>query len=53
LGRCYFAAGDLENAIKYQRQAVEKHPQVQVMRRQLAMFEKALAEGHAKDKEKP
>lgn len=43
LGRCYFAAGDLENAVKYQRQAVEMHPQVQVMRRQLEQFEKALA----------
>ncbi len=43
LGRCYYATGDLENAIKYQRQAVEKHPQVQVMRRQLATFEEALS----------
>lgn len=44
LGRCYYAAGDLENAIKYQRQAVAMHPKVQVMQKQLKMFEKALAE---------
>ncbi len=44
LGRCYFAAGDLENAIKSQRQAVKMHPQVQVMQKQLEMFEKAQAE---------
>jgi tetratricopeptide (TPR) repeat protein len=44
LGRCYYAAGDYENAVKYQRQAVEKIPYEQVMKRQLALFEKALAE---------
>jgi len=43
LGRCYYAVGDLENAIKYQRQAVEKHPQVQVLRNQLKLFEDTLA----------
>ncbi|HCK42337.1 MAG TPA: hypothetical protein DHW22_11990 [Planctomycetaceae bacterium] len=40
LGRCYFAAGDLENALRYQRQAVKLHPHMQVMHRQLALFEK-------------
>lgn len=44
LGRCYFAAGDLENAVKYQRQAVEQDGSLQVLRRQLAMFEKAMFE---------
>ncbi|MCI0334663.1 MAG: tetratricopeptide repeat protein [Planctomycetes bacterium] len=44
LGRCYFAAGDLENALKYQRQAIEKVDYMQVMHRQLAQFEKAMAE---------
>jgi tetratricopeptide (TPR) repeat protein len=44
LGRCYYAAGDFENAIKYQRQAIEKTRYMQVMHRQLALFEKALAE---------
>jgi tetratricopeptide (TPR) repeat protein len=44
LGRCYYAAGDLENAIKYQRQAVAMHPKVKVMKKQLEMFEQALAD---------
>ncbi len=44
LGRCYYAVGDYENALKYQRQAIEKIDYMQVMQRQLAMFEKALAE---------
>ena len=43
LGRCYFAAGDYANAVKYQREAVELEPSVQVMHRQLAEFETALA----------
>ena len=43
LGRCYFASGDLENAIKYQRKAVERHPHLMVMRRQLDLFERDLA----------
>lgn len=43
LGRCYFAAGDLDNAIKTQQKAVELAPQYQIMRRQLAEFEKAKA----------
>jgi tetratricopeptide (TPR) repeat protein len=47
LGRCYYAAGDYENAVKYQRQAIEKVDYMQVMHRQLALFEKALAEKQA------
>ena len=42
LGRCYYAAGDLENAIKVQREAIEKHPHMQVMQRQLKQFEDEL-----------
>jgi tetratricopeptide (TPR) repeat protein len=42
LGRCYYAAGDVENAIKYQRQAIEKVDHMQVMHRQLKEFETAL-----------
>lgn len=38
LGRCYFAAGDLENAIKHQIMAVEREPYSEQMRRQLAEF---------------
>jgi tetratricopeptide (TPR) repeat protein len=44
LGRCYFAAGDVEKALKYQREAIEKVDYMQVMHRQLAQFEKAHAE---------
>ncbi|MCA9260419.1 MAG: hypothetical protein KDA61_14505, partial [Planctomycetales bacterium] len=44
LGRCYYAAGDLKNAVETQRRAVELQPQMQVMRRQLAQFEAELAE---------
>ena len=47
LGRCYYAADDLENAIKYQKQAVELDPDSQQMRRQLKMFETALKEKEA------
>jgi tetratricopeptide (TPR) repeat protein len=47
LGRCYYAAGDYENALKYQRQAVERVDYMQVMQRQLALFEKTLAEKKA------
>jgi len=43
LGRCYYAVGDLDNAILYQRQAVELHPQLQTMRRQLEQFESEIA----------
>jgi tetratricopeptide (TPR) repeat protein len=49
LGRCYYAAGDYENAVKYQRQAVEKVDYMQVMQRQLALFEKTLAEKSANE----
>ena len=43
LARCYYSAGDLENAVKTQRQAVELAPHFEVMQRQLAQFEKELA----------
>jgi tetratricopeptide (TPR) repeat protein len=44
LGRCYYAAGDYENAVKYEREAIAKVNYMQVMQRQLALFEKALAD---------
>lgn len=47
LGRCYYAAGDYENAVKYEREAVAKVDYLQVMQRQLALFEKALADKKA------
>ena len=43
LGRCYYAAGDLESAAKSQRRAVELSPHYEVMQRQLAQFERELA----------
>jgi tetratricopeptide (TPR) repeat protein len=44
LGRCYFAKGDLDNAIKYQTQALKFDPYSGQMKRQLALFQKAKAE---------
>ncbi len=44
LGRCYFSAGDIKNAVKSQREAVAVIPHMQVMQRQLRQFEQALAE---------
>jgi tetratricopeptide (TPR) repeat protein len=43
LGRCYFAVGDVENAVEAQRKAVELAPHFQIMQRQLKEFEDALA----------
>ncbi len=50
LGRCYFAVKDYQNALKHQRMAVERDPHSKQMRRQLALFEKAAAEGVKKSK---
>ncbi len=47
LGRCYYAVGDYENAVKYEREAVAKVGYLKVMQRQLAEFEKALADKKA------
>ncbi len=49
LGRCYFAAGDLNNAVKFQSQAVKLDPNSGQMRRQLEFFQKERA---AKDSSK-
>ena len=40
LGRCYYAAGDLDKAVKYQSQAVKLDPNSGQMRRQLEFFQK-------------
>ncbi len=45
LGRCYFAAGDYESALKYQTEAVEYEPHLRVLRRQLKEFRKAVSTG--------
>jgi hypothetical protein len=41
--RCFYATGDLESALEYQRSAVEKEPHVQALHRQLKFFEQELA----------
>ncbi len=38
LGRCYYAAGDLDNAIKHQIMAVQREPYSEQMQRQLKTF---------------
>jgi tetratricopeptide (TPR) repeat protein len=43
LARCYFAANDLDSAVRYQRRAVELEPHSGQIRRQLELFEHALA----------
>jgi tetratricopeptide (TPR) repeat protein len=42
LGRCYFALGDYENAVKQQSRAIELDPHSEPMKRQLAEFQAAL-----------
>ncbi|KAA1262417.1 hypothetical protein LF1_49810 [Rubripirellula obstinata] len=42
--RCYFAVGQIENAIKTQKKAIKLMPHSPPLERQLAEFEKALAE---------
>lgn len=49
LGRCYYAVGDLENAVRVEREAVQRHPHLQVMRNQLDLFESSLAERQNKN----
>ena len=43
LGRCYFAAGKIEEAIEVQQKAVSLYPHLQVMQEQLDLFERTLA----------
>ena len=47
LGRAYYAKGDFENAVKNQTQAVKLQPHSGQIKRQLAFFEKALADSKA------
>lgn len=49
LGRCYYAKGDFANSVKYQRKAVELDPHSLQIRRQLKIFEDALAQSQVKD----
>ena len=50
LGRCYYTKGDYKNAVKYQRQAVDLEPTSGQIRRQLKLFEKALAKSQKAEK---
>ncbi|MEX2175786.1 MAG: tetratricopeptide repeat protein [Pirellulaceae bacterium] len=53
LGRCYYTKGDLENAVKYQSQAAKLDPHSGLIRRQLELFQKALAARGAKPDDSP
>jgi tetratricopeptide (TPR) repeat protein len=53
LGRCYFAKGDLANAVKYQSQAVKLDPHSGQIRRQLEYFQKEQAARGARPAESP
>lgn len=44
LARCYYASGDLETAINYQREALSLNPHSGLLQRQLKQFEKELAD---------
>jgi tetratricopeptide (TPR) repeat protein len=47
LGRCYYSAGEYQKAVESQREAVALIPHMQVMQRQLKLFEKTLVEKEA------
>lgn len=48
LGRCYYALGDYENAVKTQSQAVELEPESGLMAGQLEVFRQALKQSKHK-----
>ncbi len=50
LGRCYFAIGDYDNAVKTQTRAVELNPFSGLMSKQLELFREALAKKNAEQK---
>ena len=45
LGRCYFAKGDLSNAIKFQSRAAKLEPHSGMIQKQLTQFKQAQADG--------
>ncbi|MDH3718591.1 MAG: tetratricopeptide repeat protein [Planctomycetota bacterium] len=48
LGRCYYARGNYQKAVDYQKRAAQKDPHSGLIRRQLELFEKKLAESESK-----
>ncbi|OYV85899.1 MAG: hypothetical protein B7Z73_12680, partial [Planctomycetia bacterium 21-64-5] len=46
LGRCHYAVGDYENAVKAQSRAVELDPESGLMSKQLGIFREALKEAN-------
>jgi tetratricopeptide (TPR) repeat protein len=53
LGRCYYAVGDLKNAVKTQKAAVKQSPYYQQIQRQLKFFEEELAKQNADQESRP
>jgi tetratricopeptide (TPR) repeat protein len=49
LGRCYYAKGDYQNAVKFQSQAVALEPNSPLIVKQLKLFEEALQKQNASD----
>ncbi len=53
LGRCYYAKGDIENAIKYQTRAVTMEPHSPLIVAQLKLFQKTLQQKKAAAEQSP
>ena len=49
LGRCYYAKGDLEKAVRFQREAAQLDPHSGLIREQLELFEAAQKQNQRKD----
>ncbi|MEC8338631.1 MAG: tetratricopeptide repeat protein, partial [Planctomycetota bacterium] len=49
LGRCYYAKGDLEKAVRFQREAAQLDPHSGLIREQLELFEAAKEQNQRKD----
>ena len=49
LGRCYYAKGDLEKAVRFQREAAQLDPHSGLIREQLELFEAAREQNRRKD----
>ena len=49
LGRCYYAKGDLEKAVRFQQEAAQLDPHSGLIREQLELFEAAQKQNQRKD----